>query len=64
MTDTGYNDTFSRPAKDLGGVPSVFVCSGEATAWQGYDAAKLTAAYSTPGPMKRSLLGGVANTAV
>ena len=59
MTDTGYNDTFSRPVKDLGGVPSVFVSSGEATAQA---AVKLAAACGIPGPEK-GLPGGVANTA-
>ena len=62
MTDTGYNDTFSRPVKDLGGVPSVFVSSGEARHKQGYDAVKLAAACGIPGPEK-GLPGGVANTA-
>ena len=62
MTDTGYNDTFSRPAKDLGGVPALCACPGEAAAWRGYDAVKLAAACGIPGPEK-GLPGGVANTA-
>lgn len=36
----------------------MFVCSGEATAWQGYDAAKLTAAYSTPRTDEKVPAGG------
>ena len=37
------------PLKDLGGVPALCACSGEAAAWRGYDAVKLTAAYDIPG---------------
>jgi len=64
MTSAGYNDTFSRPAKDLGGVPALCACSGEAAAWRGYDAVKLAAVYNIPGHALHGLLGGVANTAI
>ena len=57
MTGAGYNDTFSRPAKDLGGVPALCACSGEAAAWRGYDAVKLAAAYDIPGHCSYGLLG-------
>ena len=48
MTGAGYNDTFSRPSKDLEGVPAMCASSGKAAAWRGYDAAKLTAACGIP----------------
>lgn len=64
MTGAGYNDTFSRPAKDLGGVPALCACSGEAAARRGYDAVKLAAAYDIPGHSEYGPLGGVANTAI
>lgn len=57
MTGAGYNDTFSRPAKDLEGVPALCACSGEAAAWRGYDAVKLAAAYDIPGHGEHGLLG-------
>ena len=57
MTGAGYNDTFSRLAKDLGGVPALCACSGEAAAWRGYDAVKLAAAYDIPGHCSYGLLG-------
>lgn len=61
MTDTGYNDTFSRPVKDLGG--ESLLCSlalAKRRHKQGYDAVKLAAACGIPGPEK-GLPGGVAN---
>ena len=57
MTGAGYNDTFSRPAKDLGGVPALCACSGEAAARRGYDAVQLAAAYDIPGHCSYGLLG-------
>lgn len=36
----------------------MFVCSGEATAWQGYDAAKLAAAYKHPRTDEKVPAGG------
>lgn len=52
MTDTGYNDTFSRPVKDLGGVPSVFVSFGEATAQAGLCCGKAGRSLWHPRPGK------------
>ena len=52
MTGTGYNDTFSRPSKDLEGVPAMYASSGKAAAWRGYDAVKPSAACGIPGPGK------------
>ena len=52
MTGTGDNDTFSRPSKDLEGVPAMYASSGKAAAWRGYDAVKPSAACGIPGPGK------------
>ncbi len=52
MTDTGHNDTFSRPVKDLGESLLCSLALAKRRHKQGYDAVKLTAACGIPSPEK------------